>query len=134
MTGLEYTDRLIEDINKSARTRATVPDPFTQVKMVGLTGQTNLKDFWSALNVWDADAHLDILSQFININERLVDHNKGDKVDISIFQRDILKNRVAIGNVFQQILDNKQLIDITTGRPISEFLIEQLEYINQATN
>lgn len=134
MTGAELTDRLIEDISKTALTRTQVADPFTQVKIVGLTGQSNLKDFWSALNAWDADAHLDILSQFINSNKRLVDYNKGDKVDIAIFQRDISKNRQAIGEVFQQIIDNDQLVDMFSKTPISKFLIEQLDWIHQAAN
>ncbi|MBA7555241.1 hypothetical protein ES705_47897 [subsurface metagenome] len=134
MTGLEYTDRLIEDINTTAATRTQVPDPFTQVRMVGLTGQTNLKNFWAALNVWDADAHLDILSQFLNINERLVDHNKGDRIDIRIFQRDVTAQREKVSEVFKQILDNNQLVDLVTRRPFSEFLIEQLDWIHQAAN
>lgn len=133
MTGLEYIDRLIEDINKTAATRTRIPDPFTQVKMVGLTGQADIKDFWSALNVWNADAHLDILTQFINVKDRLIDHNKGDKVDISTFQRDVANNRDAIAKVFQQFLDNRNLVDIVSGRPMAEFLVEQLDYIHQST-
>ena len=134
MTGIEYTDRLIEDINKTAASRTQVPDPFAQVKMVGLTGQANIENFRSALNVWDADAHLDIVSQFINIADRLVDHDKGVQVDIGVWQRDVTANRNSIGDVFQQTLDNDQLVDITTGRQISEFLIEQLDWIHQAAN
>ncbi len=132
MTGIELTTRLIEDIQETANKRTQVSDPFSQIKAVGLTGESNLKDFITALNVWDADAHLDILSQFININGRLVDHNKGDTVIISIFQRDISENREAIGKVFQQIIDNKKLVDIDSQEPLSKFLIEQLEWIHQA--
>ena len=134
MTGTELTDRLIDDINRTAQTRTQVPDPFTQVKMIGITGQSELKDFRLALNVWDADAHLDILSQFINSNERLVDHNHGDQVDIAIFQRDVSKNRQAIGEVFQQIIDNDQLVDMFSKTPISEYLLEQLDWIHRAAH
>lgn len=133
MNGIEYTDRLIEDINKTALTRTQVKDPFTQVREVGLSGQADLKGFWSALNVWDADAHLDIVSQFINVRDRLIDHNKGDQVDINVWQRDITLNRDKIGEIFQQTLENDQLIDLNSRKPISDFLIEQLEYIHQAT-
>lgn len=132
MTGLEYTDRLINDIAKTEQSRARVPDPFAQIKQVGLTGRANLEDFWSALGVWDTDAHLDILTQFTNINDRLIDHNKGDKVAISIFKRDVTKNREAIGKVFQEIIDNDKLIDITSKEPISKYLVQQLDYIHQS--
>ena len=133
MTGLEYTDRLIEDIKKSAEIRAKVADPFTQIKQIGLGGKADFKDFLGALNVGNTEAHLDILSQFTNINDRLIDHTKGSKVDIAIFKRDVTKNREAIGKVFQQLFDNDNLIDLQTKSPISKFLKEQLEYIHQTS-
>lgn len=131
MTGLEYTDRLVENINSTSRTRIQVMDPFEQIKVIGLSGTTNLKDFNKSLGVWDVDSHLDILSQFINSSKTLVNHKKGDKIDISVWQTDVSKNKERIGEIFQQIIDNNDLIDLNSRKPISEFLIEQLEWINK---
>ena len=134
MTGQELTDRLIDDLNTTIKIRSKVTDPFTQIRQLGLTGKYDIKDFWSALNVQDFDAHLDILSQFINTNERLVDHDKGKKVDIGSFHRDVNANRKKIGEMFQQVIDNKGLVDLISGKPISEFLVQQLDWIHSSTN
>lgn len=134
MSGEEYINRLIEDVAKSKETRQQVDDPLTQIKMIKYTGKADIPNFWSALNVMEADAHLDILVQFINGAGRLVNHDKGDRVDIDVWERDLNENREQIGQVFQQIIDNDQLIDGMSGRPISEFLIEQLDYIHQSAN
>lgn len=132
MTGLEYTNRLIEDISTTIEGRNKVADPFSQVKQLGLSGQHSLEDFVAALNVWEADAHLDIVSQFINFNERIVNHDKGDKVNIEVFQHDITENRDSIGHLFQQLLDNKELVDLQTKTPIGDLLVEQLDYIHES--
>ena len=134
MSGEEYINRLIEDVAKSKETRQQVDDPLTQIKMIKYTGKADIPNFWSALNVMEADAHLDILVQFINGNGRLVNHEKGDRVDIDVWEKDLNENREPIGHIFQQIIDNDQLIDAMSGRPISEFLIEQLDYIHQSAN
>lgn len=131
MTGVEYTNRLIKNINSTANNRNGLLNPFEQIKMIGLSGKDILKDFNKALEVWSVDSHLDIFSQFINSNETLVNHKKGNKIEISIWQKDITKNREKIGKVIQEILNNKGLVDLHSGKAISEYMIEQLNWINQ---
>ena len=134
MNGIELTDRLIQDISKSLILRRQVKDPIAQIESIGLSGQINLKDFMTALNIGTFDSHLDILSQFLNIKNRLVDHDKGEKVDISIFQRDISKAIEQVGDLFQQILDNERLRDFETNILLSELLISELDWIHINAN
>lgn len=134
MTGIKYADRLIEDINRSADTRRRVSDSQTQIEVLAQTGQANPSNFWSALNVSATDEHLGIISSFINTKACLVDHNQGQQVNIEVWQRDLTANRESVGEVFQQILDGNQIIDIMSGRSIKELLLEQLDYIHQAAS
>lgn len=134
MNGIEYTERLINDINASIEIRRKVADPFVQIKQLSLTGEHSLENFVAALNVTETDAHLDNLSQFINLNDKLVEHDKGNKVDIEVFQRDIGNNKDKIGQVFQQLLDNKQLIELPTKTPLGTLLVEQLNYVHESVN
>jgi len=72
------------------------------------------------------------LSQFINWNEKIVDHNKDETVEILIFQRDIMANKEKIIDVFQKLLDDKNLIEADEDIPISEFLTQQLDMLHEA--
>lgn len=133
MTGNQYTKRLIDNINQTTENRKHLVNPFTEIRKIGLNNNGSISTLWNILNTWDTDAHLDVLSQFLNIGERLVDHNKGDKVDIAIWQRDTMENQEKISKLIQNYLDNEQLIDVDSKKPIKEFLIEQLDLINDST-
>jgi hypothetical protein len=132
-TGKELANRLLEDINKSVAIRQKVQDPFTQVRNIGISGQADLSGFMSSLNVLSFDGHLDILSQFINFHKRLVNHDKGTKVDIAVWQKDVQNNLDEIAHTFQEIISS-DTEDVFTETKFSEFLIEQLGYLHDDAN
>jgi hypothetical protein len=132
MTGKELTDRLIDDIRKTVIKNAQTVDPYAEIKKIGLTGKANLKGILNTFDVSEAEAHLYFISDIINKHTQLFNHNEDDKLDINAFLNDILSSREEIELIFQQLIDNKELIDWNTKEPISKTLIEQLEWIHQA--
>lgn len=133
MTGKELAERLLTNIKKSATNRQTLQDPIEQIKNIGASGKVDLQNIMSSLNVASFDEHLGILTQFINIHERLVNQDKGTKIDIIIYQKDVENNLQAIGEVFQYILDGN-IANMSDKTQFSKHLLNQLKYINEDSN
>jgi hypothetical protein len=133
MTGKELTERLIADIRKSATNRKTLQDPMQLIENIGNNGKVDLEKIMSSFNVTSFDERLGILTQFINTNERLVNQDKGSKIDIDIYQRDVENNLEAISEIFQYILDGN-IANKSDSIPISKLLIDQLQYLNESAS
>lgn len=132
LSAVELTDRLIEDINKSALIRVNTSDPFTELRKIKNKEEFGFMNVLTAINVHDFDNHLSNLAQFINWNETIVAYNKGENIEISIFQRDIKANKEKIIDVFQKLLDDKNHIEAYEDISISEFLTQQLDMLHDA--
>jgi hypothetical protein len=133
MTGLDYTSRLIADISKSIEKSQNHSDLIPEFDKMRLSGSDNIADVFLSSLTRDVKSYLDVISQFINGNDRLVDHDKGDPVDLYVWERDISVNSEKISSEFQQVLDNDKLIDLMTGKPISVYLIQFLDSIHEAS-
>lgn len=134
MTGLDYTNRLIADISKSIEKAQNLSDPITEFNKMRLSGSNNIADVFLSSLTQDVKTYLDVISQFINGKVRLVAHDKGDPVDLYVWEKDLSENSEKISSEFQQILDNDKLIDLMTGKPISVYLIQYLDSIHEASN
>ena len=132
MTGLELTERLIEDLNRSIHTRNTVPDVITQIKNVNHEAPA---DFVGALNTISFDAHLKIVSNIIGWEDDVFVPFDGH--NINDFAAAIANNKDAYAEKIQSFLDNDDLVgvDLATGSiedatPISETLIDELNEVH----
>ena len=133
MTGKEYTDRLIDDLENTIKTRMRVADPFTQIRNLGITGEASMQDFMAALDVGEADAHLNNLPQFINTYDKIVKDNPNKKMDIYTFKDDIINNRKSVEETFQKIIDDENLVNPYGNKLMSEYLIDILDYVHSAS-
>ncbi|WP_025146610.1 hypothetical protein [Pedobacter jeongneungensis] len=132
MTGIELTERLIEDLRRSVHTRNTVPDVITQIKNIG---NDQPADFLGALNTISFDAHLSIVSNIISLEGDVFIPFDGH--NINEFAAAISGNKAIYADKIQSILDNEDLvgIDLNFGsveeaKPISETLIKELEEVH----
>ncbi len=126
MKAIEYTERLIEDVYRSAKIRETIPSPHMQAQMTSITGESNLEHLCSAINVWILDHHLSMLSQDINAKKKLINHKKGDTVNIETWLKDLNSNKEQIKKALMDILSQSK-------DPAKSYLIKELNYIHEAS-
>jgi|GEM_PF-3903857 len=60
LSAVELTDRLIDDINKSALIRLTKPDPFFEISVLKHSGQLNPYPIFDKMNICDFDISLSV--------------------------------------------------------------------------
>lgn len=126
MNGIQLTERFIEDLQRSIEIRNSVPDVLTQVKQTN-SDSDNLGDFVPALNAISFDAHLPIVVGLINSSG----HSAGvDANNISGVLEYVTENREQISENIQNILDNDNFISVDDGKPISGFLVEELNTLH----
>ncbi|RZK38785.1 MAG: hypothetical protein EOO90_21020 [Pedobacter sp.] len=130
MTGIELTERLIQDLERSIHTRNTVPDVLTQIKNIG---NDQPADFVGALNTISFDAYLGIVSNIIGWESDVFVPFDGH--NINEFAAAIGENKDVYADKIQSILDNKDLVGIDFGsvedaKPIGDTLIEELTEVH----
>ncbi len=118
MTGIELTDRLIEDIAKSVQAK-NVARSHSQLKtdMANFSRDIKIKSGFSIEEGWisltcdiSLPYSLGDLSQLINHSETLVSYKSGDKVDLVDFLNQVTTNKANIAATFQNIKDNPNLV------------------------
>lgn len=133
MTGQEFTIRLIEDLKIIDNYSFDLDDPITEVNKISLMDNPKIGDAILSLDAYSSKNYLDKLSQFINRDERLVDHDLGNDINLPNWINDLTKNQIKIANQLQRIIDNEQLVDMNTMQPISDYLISILDSIHEKT-
>ena len=123
MNGVKLTERLIEDIERSIKTRNSVPDVLTQIKKIDVNGN-GLADFVGAVNSISFDPHLNIVVNLINGNDALLNF---DKNKIPNVLEDIITNKDEIAQRFQNILDNEDLVSLDNFEPLRIILVDTLD-------
>ena len=123
MNGVKLTERLIEDIERSIKTRNSVPDVLTQIKKIDVNGNC-LADFVGAVNSISFDPHLNIVVNLINGNDALLNF---DKNKIPNVLEDIITNKDEIAQRFQNILDNEDLVSLDNFEPLRIILVDTLD-------
>ena len=132
ITGLDLVERLLKDINTSINLRSVIPDPRSCINFSGFSDNTTITSLWPELNVEDFDKRLDMLSEFINSKERLVEHDKGAEINIFLWKKNITENKRKISEILQQFLDNQGSKKALSEGPLAEFVIKQLNGLHES--
>lgn len=128
MTGVELTERLIKEIERSIALRAAIPQS-NNLRITTLPRE-DLRTFTAALVIVNFDFHLDLIAQCINIrHEELIRRQSEGKVNIAQFLNDVKQNREAISRKIQQILDSDSTIYFPGKKSLSTMLLEQLNWL-----
>ncbi|MCF8363809.1 MAG: hypothetical protein K9G70_14425 [Prolixibacteraceae bacterium] len=133
MKGQELTNRLIEDIKIIYSYSSDLDNPISEVLKMSKKDNPKIVDVLLSLDAYNLKTYLDKLSQFINRDERLVDHDLGSDIHLPNWKKDLTENKTKIANQFQSIIDNEQLVDMNTMQPISDYLISILDSIHEKT-
>jgi hypothetical protein len=118
MNATELTDRLIGDLKSSIIKRNSTPDLMTQVSNLGVGVKG---DFLGALNPISFDAHLNILTQMLNLPS-----NKVDQV-LSYIEL----NRNSIIEIIDELLHNSNIISLDNLEPVESLLREELDTLHR---
>jgi hypothetical protein len=120
MTGLELTERLIDDLQKSIRAKSIArgheqlrADMMAYARDFRMKSNFSIEENWISLTC-DITLPYDLgdLSQFINQNEQLVSYKSGDKVELQSFLNQVEANKDKIVATFQKLSDSPNLIAV----------------------
>lgn len=112
MTGLELTDRLTSDIERSIAIKGT--------------DYTTKDDILQSV-----DTHLNLIAQLINLDgEQLINHQAGETIDLSRFLADIIAHKEKIILRIEHFINEDPFVTLPDNQSIAGELIAQLNILH----
>lgn len=131
MTGTEYTERLIQDLEKILILQNQSTNPFIQVKKAAAIHPEKPKNLHTTMGLIDMPTKLMRLAQCSKNYGYCIDNKNLIKTPELL--AGIKKNKTRISQIFQEIIDNDQDFDVQTNKKASKELKECLDDIHQIT-
>lgn len=139
MKGLELTERLIDDLQKSirakniARSREQLRTAMMTYARDSIKSDFSIEESWISLTCdITLSYNLGDLSQFINHDEQLVSYKSGDKVELQSFLNQVEQNKDKIVATFQKLSDSPNLIAVfgQVQQTLFSYLKQKLDYLH----
>lgn len=143
MTGLELTNRLVEDIKKAIQAKSIarsqeqlLADLKTYAHDPSFEINDSIEESWISLTCdISFPSDLAVFTQFINSieTEPLINYTKDSKIEMPNYLLQLENNKQKIADGFQKIKDHKNLrfVSGNVSKPFFDLLKERLDYIHE---
>lgn len=129
-TGNELYDQLMTYIERSLKLRSEIPDTMTQLQQMKAGKTFGLREMFIGSGYITFDGHLDNVTEFINYNEQLLTHKKGNsRIDIQSVSKELSEKKGTVIAALQKLMDSE--IYTTDKKHISVYLLEELKYLEE---